>query len=282
MIYGLIAMIGWGVGNFGAAQLSRKIGALRAMLWNTIGVFTLMVLALPFLRQGFLLASWRDFFLLAVGGLLLTIGGVSYYKGVRLGKVSLVAPLAASWPMIIVLIALSSGREILSMTKGLGVSLIVVGTITAALKTRSSEKIFRLSDPGIGYALVALFAWSGAFYLFGITLASSAWLPANVFFMLWASIFTYLYSKLRQEKLLFSPTRTAIQYILLSTVSATVAFLAYSLGIRSSHTALTGAAANANPAITVLLAWIFLREWLTKRQLGGILAVMSGLILLAV
>ncbi len=282
MIYGLIAMLGWGIGNFSAAQLSRKIGALRAMLWNTIGVFTLMVLALPFLKQGFLLASWRDFFLLVTGGLLLTIGGVSYYKGVSLGKVSLVAPLAASWPMIIVLIALSSGKEIVSITNGLGVSLIVIGTIAAALKTRSSEKVFRLSDPGIGYALVALFAWSGAFYLFAITLTSSAWLPANVFFMLWASIFTYLYSKLRQVKIPFPPTRTAIQYILLSTVSATIASLAYSLGVRSSQTSLTAAAANANPAITVLLAWIFLKEWLTKRQLGGIIAVMSGLILLAV
>lgn len=281
MIYGLIAMLGWGMSNFVAAQLSKKIGALNAVFWNTVGVFVFMLLGLPLFRQDLLLASWNDFFILMVAGGFLAIGGIAFYKGTSLGKVSLVSPLSASWPIVVAVITLLINHETPNALKILALLLIFVGGLVASLKITKSTKIFSFSDPGIPYALLALGAWSFAFYLFGITLVASPWLTANVYFVFWASLVTFAYGIRKRVKFSFTPYKSNIKLFLLFTITASCASIAYSLGVRSLQATLTAAITNANPAVTTLLAWILIRERLTWLQKGGILSIVAGLIVLS-
>ncbi len=281
MIYGLIAMLGWGVSNFVAAQLSRKIGALNAVFWNTVGVFTFMLLGLPLFHQNLFLASSYDFFILMAAGGFLALGGIAFYKGTSLGKVSLVSPLSASWPIVVAVVTIFSTHESPGALKTLALLLIFMGGLVASLKLTKSTKIFSFSDPGIPYALLALGAWSFAFYLFGVVLTASPWLTANVYFVFWAALVTFAYGIHKRVKFSFTPYKTQLKLFLLFTVSATCASISYSLGVRSLQATLTAAITNASPAVTTLLAWILIRERLTWIQKGGIISIIAGLIILS-
>lgn len=279
-MYGLTAMIGWGISNFAAAQLSRRIGAVPAMFWNTLGVCILMILLLPVFGQPFLLTSTHDIYTLAVAGLLLGTGGITFYKSTLLGKVSLVSPLAASWPIVIATISVFTGASPPGLIKVFALACIFIGALIVSIKFTASHRIFTISDPGVPYALVTLLLWSLAFYLFGTTLKTSPWVTANVYFNFWAALTTLLYGIVTKINFSFLPSRDNTKYLGLFCLAATSASVAYSLGVQSSQTALTAAIANASPIVTVFLAFFFLKEKLNNYQFIGVVTIVLGLIFL--
>jgi drug/metabolite transporter (DMT)-like permease len=62
----------------------------------------------------------------------------------------------------------------------------------------------------------------------------------------------------------------------------TSANIAYNLGISTSLTAVVSVISSLFSAVTVLMAWVFLRERLARWQWVGVAAILAGIALVSV
>ncbi|MCX6791424.1 MAG: DMT family transporter [Candidatus Gottesmanbacteria bacterium] len=277
MIYGLIAMFGWGISNFFSGRLSKFIGFLPALITGTVGTIACLIFIMVTGNLPVKTPQSNTLGLLIIAGGLLSIAGLSFYKGLEVGKISLLSPIAASWPMGIAIIAVATNQSPFSPAKLIGMLLVTAGVLAASVKR--IDKNISFSDPGIPYALVALATWIGAFYFFGRTLAGSSWALFNVLFLCISVLFEMVYARWKNSPVTWKPTRKTLWYLAGCAVPSALAFYFYSVGMRSAENSTVAIATNANPVITVLLALLFLRERLNRRQLTGIAMVVIGLIL---
>lgn len=277
MIFGLVAMFGWGVSNFFSGRLAKSIGFLPALIAGTTGVIVCLILVMLAGNLPVTIPGGNTLGLLIIAGGLLSIAGLAFYKSLEIGKISLLSPIAASWPMGIAIIAILTKQSPFSVLTLIGMLLVTAGVSAASVKR--IDKTISFSDPGIPYALIALGAWIGAFYFFGRTLSGSAWVLYNVLFLFISVLFELVYARWKNSPITWKPTRQNLLYLAGCAVPSAVAFYFYSLGMRSPEKSVTAIATNANPVITVLLALFFLHEQLNRRQLSGIIMVIIGLTL---
>jgi len=277
MMYGLIAMLGWGISNFFSGRLAKSIGFFPALIAASAGTISCLLLIMLAGKSPITMPQGSALGFIFIAGGLLSVAGLAFYKGLEVGKISLLSPLAASWPIGIAVIAILSNQSPFSPIKLLGIVLVTAGVLTASVKR--FEKNLNVSDPGIPYAITALAAWVGAYYFFGRTLSGSSWVMFNVLFLLISVLFELAYARWKTLSIAWKPTRQNILYLVGCTVPSAAAFYYYSLGMRTGENTAVAVATNANPVITVLLALTFLHEHLNRRQLTGIAMVIIGLIL---
>jgi inner membrane transporter RhtA len=277
MIYGLVAMLGWGISNFFSGRLSKSIGFLPALIAGTMGVIVCLILVMLAGKLPVTVPRGSTLGLLIIAGGLLSVAGLAFYKSLEVGKISLLSPIAASWPIGIAVIAVATNQSPFSPAKLIGIVLVSAGVLTASVKR--IEKNANVSDPGIPYALTALAAWIGAYYFLGRTLAGSAWMLFNILFLFISVLFELAYARWKTSRINWKPTRQNLLCLTGCTVPSAAAFYFYSLGMRSAENSAVAVATNANPIITVLLALLFLHEHLNHRQLAGIAMVLIGLLL---
>ncbi|WP_461831797.1 EamA family transporter [Aquifex sp.] len=131
VIYALLSALIWG-----SAPIFFKLG-LKGDIPPLAGIFihnlTATIFALIFLillKENPFSYNYRDILTVAVGGFISGfLGLLVYYKAVKVGKVSVVAPIASSSPLFSVLFAVIFLGENFSPVKLLGTLLIVSGII---------------------------------------------------------------------------------------------------------------------------------------------------------
>ena len=275
-------MLFWGAGDFVAAILSRRIGNMRALLWATIfGDFAVILYAL--ITGALLNLTVAAFLFAATAGLLHTIGSLSFYKGLKEGKVSLVAPISSGWSLILVLAGVLLYDEALSVPQFIAVALVIVGSILAStnLKELRASPRFALSDPGIPYALVAMFSWGIGWLFFNESVKRVGFILPNVILSSTIILLLLLFSRSSRQSI--NPPADRGDWLRASFVGlATIAaYISYSIGIERYLTSLVGPLAAAYPLVTVILATLILREKTALNQKLGIVGVMAGVVLLA-
>jgi drug/metabolite transporter (DMT)-like permease len=107
--------------------------------------------------------------------------------------------------------------------------------------------------------------------------------------MLWPLLVTRLIETLGALLLLLGRktaparlSRVIWPFVLSAAVLDTVAFLAFTTGIGSTYTSIVTALASLFSAVTVLLAWVFLRERLTIGQWVGVGVILAGVLLVSI
>ena len=95
IVCGLAAGIGWGVSGFFDAKASRSIGPLLAsVLINGIVAVGYALVYLLFFRNGHHVQAAGVYYAIA-SGVVITLGALSYFRGLARGPVALVSPLSA-------------------------------------------------------------------------------------------------------------------------------------------------------------------------------------------
>mgnify|MGYP001354191462 CR=1 FL=1 len=275
MLYGIIAMFGWGISNFFAGRFTKSIGFLPALFWNTTGIIIWLILIIMTGRHPIEIPSAKIAGFLTISGSLFFLAGLAFYKGLQVGKISLLSPIANSWPMLIAIVSIINYPSSFSLLKTIGMLLVVFGVLASSIKY--AKKNISISDPGIPYAFLALVGWFGAFYIYGITITTTAWVWMNILFLFISACFVAIYAPFTRQALTWHINRRTCVYFILGTIPATLAFYFYSLGMRSVYSSTTAIVTNLNPIITVLIALYILHEKLSKLQIVGIATVIIGL-----
>lgn len=134
IVYALGSTIGFGLEFFGNSLVTEQLGPVQPLLWSRLcSLFILLVYA--FCKQ---VRGWRDIKLQYLGvialiGLLDTLGMFWYNLGTSLGATSIVATLSSTYMLLPMLVGVFLYRERLAPIQWSGVASLVVGVIILSI-----------------------------------------------------------------------------------------------------------------------------------------------------
>ncbi len=280
-LLGLVAALSWGVHDFLARFPSRAAGPIPTVLAVTVsGLIVLSAWLL--IGGGAIRIVWPELWLVAVTGIFFALATLSLFAALALGPISIVAPIAGSYPALAMILAVAQGLRP-SATQWLAVIGVMAGVLIVSRSGGRFEESGEL-PPGklrtvlglaflasLGFA-VALTAGQAAVPIFGdvetVWLARLFGLAAIGVLYLWRSPGAPL--PMRWLPLL--GLMGCLDVAALSTIIAAG---------NLPDPAFATVVSSAFGAVTVLLARAFLKEPITPAQLAGMILIFGGVAALA-
>jgi drug/metabolite transporter (DMT)-like permease len=271
------ASLTWGVGDFVAALASRRRHVLTVALLSQAAGFLLMLVVVPAAWPGPPNAREVGFGLGA--GLVGSIGLLALYRGMAIGAIGVVAPIAATGASIPVAVGLASGDRP-SAAQLVGVAAAFVGVVLAAREPGAAEAVGRSRlATGVGLALVA--AASGGIFL---TFLDQATDHGDA---LWAAFFAKvgdLVAYAAAAAVIAPPLAVGRRdFGVLSLVGLldTLGIVLFALATTKGLVSLVAVVASLYPVSTIVLARVVLGERIGLVQRAGAAAALGGAALIA-
>lgn len=288
ILLGLTAALSWGAADFMARYATRRIGTFRTLFYMQVvglaGASVWMAATHQFAR---LASVGKHGWIYAVlSGVLTTFSMLAFYRSLEVGTLSIVGPIAASFPALTVVLAFFSG-EVLTPARLTGVVLALGGVMVSSMAPPSgapnssvdAERGRSGLAPGVPWAMSAAAGFGLVYWMLGFQVVpawgalSTVWLQR----LLGVCTLALVQPLLRQSLL---PPANAWRLVTGVGVLDAAGFLACSAGLESEQVGIVTVLASLFGAVTLLLAWIFLRERLVPRQWIGIAAIFAGIILI--
>jgi drug/metabolite transporter (DMT)-like permease len=287
ILLGLLTALFWGSSDFLARFATHRIGTLRTMLYMQFSGFLLLTIFLPWLGGWGRLADgsgWHPWAWGILAGVLNCSATLSLYRSFEVGKMAVVAPLSASYPVLTVLLSLLSGEQ-LRAARAVGIACTVLGVILVAggEKTPDADdaEALRRSGRGIRWALCSAVAFGFLFWLLGVRIIPATGATQTVWLIRLTSSVLTAALILAARQPIKPPTGRVSVWILGMGLTDTGAFLMNNFGMRIEQVAVVSVLASLYGAVTVGLAAIFLREHVSRWQWLGIVAIFTGIFLIS-
>lgn len=282
VLAGLIAMLGWGSGDFLAALSSRRIGNLKTLFWMQITSFCIASIFFIINFQTFKLTAVPQYLiLLFMVALLQVTAYLSFYKGLEEGMISVVSPIGSTFALVTTILSIVFYGEQLNSHQVLAIVVVFIGIFLVSTNIKELLGVKKLSFlKGVRDALIAMLGWGISLFLIVPASKALGWfLPVYIFkfFVLFLIITVFLF-----KKQIFKIKKQFNIVLLLLAVGIfdISAFFGYSLGVSSEYASIVAPISGAFAMITVLLARLFLKEKLVPNQIIGILAIVLGIIII--
>jgi len=124
-IWGLVPVLE----KLGVARINPVSGVLLRSLGVILGVMVFVLVRSYYLAEA-LKAEWKTIAFLASGGLLASfVGQMCFYHALKSGEVSKVVPIAGAYPLVSFLTGIIFLSEAITLTKVVGVLLILAGIL---------------------------------------------------------------------------------------------------------------------------------------------------------
>jgi drug/metabolite transporter (DMT)-like permease len=291
VVLGLTGAFCWGSADFAARFTSRRLGAYRALFFMQFFGFILLSVYLGW-SGGFsrgVSPGWQPWALAAVAGVLNVGASLALYHSFEVGTLSIVGPVSSCYPALTVVLSLLSGER-LHIVRGMGLVVTLVGVILACMSFSSlkksdvggsiAEPVAHLSK-GVGWAITAALGFGVMFWFLGFYVLPAVGAPVSVWVLRLTSIVSLALIAVPVGKTLALP-RGAVWWALFAAgILDTSAFLATNAGLQTGQVSVVSVLASLYGAVTVLLAWIFLRERLEISQWCGIAMIFAGIVLVS-
>ena len=276
ILFGLTSALTWGAGDFAGGLSSRKLGAYRAVLFGDF--FGLLLL---FVVAGIYRETFPALFPILIAGLAGMLGSmgllVLYYSMIK-GQMSIAAPvsalLAATLPVIVG--GIMDGLPKLFQFAGFGFALVAVWMISQG---DSEEKfhVGRLAD--LRLPLLAGLGFGSYFVLMG---AATRLTPSVVWPMVASrtagTLLLLVFVLMRRESL--SVPRNAWKVVAANAILDVSGNVFYILALKTGRLDVSAVLSSLYPGATVLLAWLILKERISRNQWLGIVAALIAIVLM--
>jgi drug/metabolite transporter (DMT)-like permease len=279
MVFGILAAVSWGLGDFLITRLTRRVGTYPALLaiqaLSLLG--WLIVLAARPGHAPMDAALWG----LVLGTALCHVLGLVFtYRAFEIGTLSLVSPISSGFAVVTALLALASGEHPPVLTL-LGALALVIGVVLATGSAHQGP----VKLAGVPEAIASALAFGTMFWLFYFFVQPRlgyAWPLVLLKVLATGASWIQLRSR-REETVSAGPWRTPTTWwIALGAAGAdTVAWLAYIMGTATAYATVVTALASLFSVVTVILAWRFLRERLARHQWAGVAIILVGILLVS-
>ena len=286
ILLGVLTALTWGGSDFLARFATQRMGTLRAMLYMQLIGFILLTIALPWLGGWGHLADgsgWQPWAWGILAGAVNAVSTLSLYRSFEIGKMAVVAPLSASYPVLSVSLSLLSGER-LSAARAVGIACTMVGVLLVAGGERAPDQndaeAVRRSGKGIGWALCSAIGFGVLFWLLGVRVIPRVGAPQTVWMirLTCTAIATAIILFARQPIGLPRNTR----WISLGMGAGdTSAFVLSNRAMQIEQVAVISVLGSLYGAVTVALAAIVLREHVSRWQWAGIASIFAGIYLMS-
>jgi drug/metabolite transporter (DMT)-like permease len=254
---------------------TRRLGAFAVLFVSQPP--TLVLIAAVVLVRGVRFAPGPWILAGVLAGLVGLVGLAAIYRGMAVGVVSVVSTIAATGPMIPVLVGLLTGERPTALQLA-GIVMALTGIGLLAFDRRPTERGQRLI-PGVGLALLAALAFG--VFLVAIRYASRPDPLWGVLATRTGSVGVLLVLGLafRSRIRVPLPDLPALFAVGVLDVAADIFFaIATTIGLLS----LVAILSSLYPVATVLLARIVLNERMARMQQAGIGLALTGVLLISV
>ena len=278
ILFGLGAALGWGAGDFTGGLASRKTGAYRAVFYGeVVGIIFLLIIVKI---SGESLPNQRVWLLAMLAGALGTVGLILLYHSMTLGLMSIATPvsalLAASLPVLVGIF--KEGIPQILTVIGFGFALFAVWMISQG-ENGVTNILAHLSDlklpllAGIGFGLYFVFmheATSTGATIWPMVASRSGGMILITAYML----ITRSPWKVEDS--------SAWPMIIINGILDISGNLFFILAGQAGRLDVAAVLSSLFPGATVMLAWIFLKERLTRNQWIGIGSALIAIVLMTI
>ncbi|MBX3066690.1 MAG: EamA family transporter [Anaerolineae bacterium] len=277
-LYGLLSAATWGAGDFSGGIASKRSNTYGVVIVSqAIGLIMLIVGAL---LLGEPIPSARSLLIGGIGGILGAGGLLALYRGLATGRMGMVAPISA---VVGVLIPMIIG----TLTQGVAEPLQLVGfalsLLAVWLVSKPEGGTLTLRDltlpviAGVGF---------GTFFVVinQATLAASIdqvvvlW-PLAAARMASISLLLVLVTLIKQQ---WRPAAGSLGVIAAAGILDALGNAFYALAAHMGRLDEASVLSSLYPAMTVLLAWLLLKERLGRQQMVGLFITIISIIFITV
>jgi len=297
IVLGLTGALCWGGADFAARFASRRVGAYRTLFFMQFFGFIALSVYLKF-RGGFfegIAPGWHPWALAALAGVINMIASLSLYYSFQIGVMSIVGPVSSAYPALTVALAIASGERITAL-RGAGLAVTLVGVILAATtfapnaaspvnanpEKESAPKESAHLSKGVVWALLAALGFGVLFWFLGFYVVPAVGPTISVWVIRLTSFSVLAVAAIPAHQSLKLPSGSVWWLLAAVGFLDTAAFVANNAGLHTGQVSVVSVLASLYGAVTVLLAWIFLREKLERSQWFGIILIFAGIVLVSI
>ena len=281
IVFGILAMLGWGTADFFAAKYVKRLKSERLYFWVQLsGLAPMLLLSIFFF--GVPVLSPVFLILLLSAALLTLLEYVFLYKSFESGKVSLVTPIASSYPILTILLSIIFLHEILSFFQMVSVVLILIGIVTVSLNMGEIKKMrIAASTRGLDYAFLSLLASSILFTILGFLVKELGWFMPIFLMKIFVVIYMFSYLTVKGREITFSGNGIKLFVVLIGFLEV-FAYLMYGLGAFTFLNSIVVPISATYPLVTIILARVFFREKILRTQWLGIFSIIIGIFIVSI
>jgi drug/metabolite transporter (DMT)-like permease len=287
------ASLTWGLADFFGPLQGRVLGALRALVYVQFG--GLVGIALIVAVRGKGLAD--DVALLAIPAAISgTLGLFAYYRGIAVGAISIVAPIAGVSAVLPVVVGIASG-ESPSTWQLAGIACALAGVFLAAREPAAERPVraqhgpvegvwgnrevppaARAIAPGVGLAALAAVGFGAYFPFMHAAGNADFWWASLIFRITSTSVILVVVAVQRPR--LGVPGRL-LPWLALIGFGDMFGNLLFAAASGSGLVSITSVLASLYPIVTVVLARMLLAERVARSQEAGIGLTLAGVALIS-
>lgn len=273
ILFGIASSLSWGAGDFAGGLSSRKVGAYRAVLYADFFGLLIIVAASFIYREAF--PSSRVLFNSFLGGLLGSIGLLILYYSMTIGQMSIAAPVSALFAALLPVIvgSITEGLPSTLQFIGFALSLAAVWLISQGGDGFHVRKLSDLRLPilaGVGF---------GCYFIFMHEAVGSedSLLWPMIISRIAGTLLLFAIVLARRDPLAVPGDAWGV--VLVNAALDLAGNFFYILASKAGRLDIAAVLSSLYPAATVILAWLLLKEHISRSQVIGIVAALIAVIL---
>ncbi len=280
-VFGLVTALCWGTADYLSRSQSEKFGHYATTVYMHVATLLVVLVLLPVLAPPLAITALPAGMLVAAG-VLNFLAFILLYRAFHKGVVSVVAPVAYSYPAVTTVVSVILLGVVLAVTRALAIAAIIFGVVLLSMRfseIRSYAKGDGLPKltAGIGSAIASAVSFGLVYVVIGyVTPAVGYFLPVlflrGVGTAVGLAFAPALGAKLKLARASFSRT------IVVMGMLESVGILAFNFGVSLGADSLpiVAALSGMGGAFAATYAMVFLKERLEANQLLGAFCSFAG------
>jgi drug/metabolite transporter (DMT)-like permease len=273
----LASSISWGISDFLGGVQSRRMHVLAVVLLTQLSGLTFALISLPLIGGDGL--SLSQFGVAAAGGAAGGVGLIAFYSGMATGSISVVSPIAGLGVAVPVAVGLARGEEPSALA--LAGILVAVAAVILVSYEESDNGEPRASMKPVFLALVAALGF-GLFFV-GVDSSADADAAWTIAAVRCGGVSVALGAVLAVRPTFAHPPGAWKLIAVIVVIGFFDVFANALFAVASTKGLLPVVAVGGSlyPAITVLLAYLFIGERLSRIRRTGVVLALCGILMIA-
>ena len=280
-LLGLTTALCYGSADFLSRRQSQRVGYYRTTVYSYAATVMAVLLLTPVLRPRLDLTPLSAG-LLVVFGVIFFMAFVFLYRALEKGIVSVVAPIAYTYPAVTAILAVIFLRAVLTPGIALALAAIIAGVVLLSTKFSELRSALGGRGPafltvGVGSAAMAALAFGGVYLCVGYVTPIVGYFVPVIFLRATGTVTGFVAAPILKESV--RPDRASVSRTILAMGALeAVGFLSLSFAVSLGGGALpiVAALSGMGAAVVIIYAMVFLHERLEANQVVGVLLSIAG------
>lgn len=285
IIIGLVTAVCWGTSDFLSRLQSEKVGHYNTTLYMHVATLTILVVLFPFLSPPMRFAV-LPVVVLAAAGVLNFLAFIALYRAFHKGVVSVVAPVAYTYPAVTTVVSVVVLGVFLSPTRLVAIAAIISGVVLLSMRYSELKNYTQGNGrpaltAGVTAALTSSVTFGLVYVVLGYATPVVGYFVPVVVLRSVGTLTGFVLAPVFKERI--APSRASFSRIILTMgVLEAVGFLVFNFGVSlgSDSLPVVTALSGMGGAIAAVYGMSLLRERLEKNQLLGALLSVAGVFVL--